>query len=336
MGSIQKNRISYFDNLRFFLILTVVVGHFADLMTSRSNISKSLFLWIYSFHMPLFIFISGIFHKNERILPKMLRLIMIGYLLKIFHFLTLRALKVDAALSYYGMDGFWWYVFVLAGYIGISYLLRKIDKRSIFVFSIILGLFSGYDPTLGDTFYASRFIVFYPFFVLGEMLSLRTHEPIKNRAPNWARLFGLLFLSLWAVLCVFKLNNVYMLRPLFTGRNPFGDRFGTWGFLYRGLCYVISLVTGFGVMCLVPEMKLPVITHLGKRTMQIYFWHDIIIQILMRLPFYSNIYESSFGKFTWLLLGVICTFVTGLKLFGFPTDQIIRASRYAQDQNTDK
>ena len=47
------NRIALWDNLKFFLVTCVVIWHFADQFTDVSNIYDSIFLFIYSFHIPL-------------------------------------------------------------------------------------------------------------------------------------------------------------------------------------------------------------------------------------------------------------------------------------------
>ena len=63
MNQIIK-REAYWDNVRFFLILAVVIGHFVDYNTAKSDLCKATYLFIYIFHMPTFIFISGFFSKN--------------------------------------------------------------------------------------------------------------------------------------------------------------------------------------------------------------------------------------------------------------------------------
>lgn len=331
MDTSKENRIFYYDNLKFFLILAVVVGHFIDEISPLPNSFKSLFLWIYSFHMPLFIFISGMFHKNERITPKVTKLVMIGFAIPISLLLVNLILGQSAGtISFFRSSALPWFVFVLAGYTVLSYLLRNMDQRSILIFSIIIGLFSGYDPSLEDTLFASRFFVFYPFFVLGNMVS--PNRPLKALEKRWVRALGILILALWAVICRFKLDSVYILRALFTGRNPFRDTFGQWAFLYRGLTYLITVLAGFGVMCLIPKKRIPVVTRFGGRTIQIYFWHYHFLKVFLLFGVGALFCADAFGKLTWLMIAVACTFVTGLKVFGFPTTQISRLSRYANNQ----
>lgn len=329
MSTQKDNRIFYYDNLRFFLILTVVVGHFAEIISPMPETFKSLFFWIYTFHMPMFIFLSGMFHKNDKIVPKVTRFVMIGFVLNVVMFLEKLAMGKNVSLAYFRLNGLPWYMFVLAGFTVLSYLLRNMDKRYILIFSIILGLFSGYDSSLGDTFAISRFIVYYPFFVLGNMIT--PDKPLKVLEKKWVRIIGIIVFVLWAAICVFKLDSVYILRPLLTGRNSFGDELGKWAFLYRGLTYAVTVIAGLGVMCVIPKGKIPVVTIVGGRTLQIYFWHYLILNVFIGIQLGATLCVDPFGKLIWLILAVVCTLVTGTKPFGFPTNQIVNACRYVKE-----
>ena len=66
----EKIRVPKWDNLKFFLILCVVVGHVIDLYVAESRAYRSLFALIYSFNMPAFLFIAGLF-QSERLIQKM-------------------------------------------------------------------------------------------------------------------------------------------------------------------------------------------------------------------------------------------------------------------------
>ena len=59
-------RIAKWDNLKLFLIFTVVVGHISDLFYGSCSDMKGLFVFIYTFHMPAFIFISGYLSKKPQ------------------------------------------------------------------------------------------------------------------------------------------------------------------------------------------------------------------------------------------------------------------------------
>lgn len=83
----NTKRIYKWDNLKCFLIVMVVIGHFVNQYAPISNTMKSLSLFIYSFHMPLFIFLSGLLQKKWGARhpfrwDKPIYYIMIGYTLK--------------------------------------------------------------------------------------------------------------------------------------------------------------------------------------------------------------------------------------------------------------
>lgn len=54
----NNKRVEYMDTLKGLLIILVVFGH--------TGIDSSIQKWIYSFHMPLFLIISGFFYKESR------------------------------------------------------------------------------------------------------------------------------------------------------------------------------------------------------------------------------------------------------------------------------
>lgn len=55
----KNSREKEIDNIRGFAILTVVLGHSLQACLGAEFDQNILFRYIYSFHMPLFIFISG-------------------------------------------------------------------------------------------------------------------------------------------------------------------------------------------------------------------------------------------------------------------------------------
>ena len=59
-------RIALFDNIKGLLIVFVVVGHVAHPVHNDNPAISALFDVIYLFHMPLFVFVSGLFAKHAK------------------------------------------------------------------------------------------------------------------------------------------------------------------------------------------------------------------------------------------------------------------------------
>lgn len=60
---IGLSRDKYWDSLKFFLIFLVVYGHCIEAYSPEGSINRAIYNLIYTFHMPLFIFVSGRFSQ---------------------------------------------------------------------------------------------------------------------------------------------------------------------------------------------------------------------------------------------------------------------------------
>lgn len=323
---LTKQRTALWDNLRFLLILTVVIGHFADSITASSPISKSLMLFIYSFHMPLFIYISGLFHKNSRISEKIVSYLAIYVVFKIALFAVRRCTGIDTTFQLLVTDDIPWFMFALAVYVALGYLLRNVNLKFVLVIWVLTACFVGYDETIGDLLVLSRIIIFFPFYLLG-MLTDREKLERFLKKPS-LKVLGAVVLAVWGLVCLLDLNDVYILRHLFTARNPFREDLGGWGCLYRLGCYVLSGVTGLACMLITPSRELGPITRFGQRTLQVYFWHNLIRTVILQ----AGLHELCLtlgrpGVILWsLVLPTALTLLLCLKPFRFPTDQLLQLS----------
>ena len=317
------NRIALWDNLKFFLVTCVVIGHFADQFTNVSKIYDSIFLFIYSFHIPLFIFIAGLMFKNRNITAKAIFYISIGFSYKIVSAIVERLLgtvKVEFFLLWDG--GLSWFMFALAAYIVILKIIEKQNKEYILVFSIVLACFVGYDPGIGDFLYLSRIIIFFPFFLSGVLLQNFDIVSFKDKNFKYKFLAGLIVL-VWLGLCIYEVDRVYGLRYLFTGRNPFFPRIMSYAPLVRLASYIISFSMGFSLVMLMPNRRMFLITDMGKNSINVYFWHMHIYYILNKVFNISNVFNYGVsGKLAFLLMAVLLSMILSHKIFSFPIRQI--------------
>lgn len=172
----RTKREAYYDNLKFWLITIVVIGHFVEFYMNENAVCRWLWYYIYIFHMPLFIFVTALFLKSTinrkpfRI-DKILSYLIVCYFMKV----TILLLKqywfgVEQEFSIFDGEGPWWFLFVIAAYIPITYLLRDVKKTYVFFGSIIAALIIGFDDTVFTYMTLSRLVVGYPFFYAGYCL----------------------------------------------------------------------------------------------------------------------------------------------------------------------
>ena len=74
-------RIAYIDFLKAFAIATVLLGHSVEQLSGDAFWDHPIWAFLYSFHMPLFMFVSGLFFKSA--LRKDFRTVLVGKLVQL-------------------------------------------------------------------------------------------------------------------------------------------------------------------------------------------------------------------------------------------------------------
>lgn len=121
----NKIRDSYWDSLKFNLILLVVLGHTLEIVVTDGSFSRALYNSIYLFHMPLFIFVSGRFsHVKDtksfnRSIFKLLETLIIFQIIRSFVIpfiwgdnIEWKYLIVPNWILWYLMSLIWWRIMV--------------------------------------------------------------------------------------------------------------------------------------------------------------------------------------------------------------------------------
>ena len=334
-NTLSKERIYVFDNIKCLAILLVVIGHAIDFLAKQDGnwLEKSLFLTIYSVHMPLFIFISGLFVKpmdKSTAFPKqkVISFVLIGIVLRIVN--SLFRLLIGMKMNYAVMDmydSFAWFMWAMAVFTSILWLFREYDTKILLLLAVTVGCMAGYDKFLGDEFALMRIVVFFPVFVVGYMTT--PEMLVKFFSKPWFKVVSALIVAGFVTLFFLNHDIYSYLRPMFTGRNSFtvlGDYYN-YGCIVRFGCYIISGVFGFAVMCLVPNKNLGFISYTGSKTLQIYFWHRFFLLLLERFGLYNRIEVltgETISTALYLIIAVAITFICALPLFAFPTKQLLK------------
>lgn len=327
MEAIKKERSFYIDNVKSVLIFFVVIAHFAEVAISHSDIFKSMFLWLYSFHMPLFIFITGYLSKNtisnkEKTKKRIIEYFFLYFLLNFVLFIGKALDREKSSFNLFDETGVPWYLLSVAIMYLISFLLQNYNQKTIFIFAIVLALFTGYDKEIGDWFALSRTIVFFPFFLIGQNVN---EDILFNLTTNKKIKFCSIIIILFSILIYFVFpDKIMLLRPLLTGRNAYSslnDSIEFWGPALRLIVYLIAIILSVAILSIIPKCNLRYFSEIGRRTLPIYFFHRVILYSFSGLNIYGILQSKAgtfFDNFIWLVLAVFCTIILSLPIFEKP------------------
>lgn len=222
-------------------------------------------------------------------------------------------------------------MFATAIFISVTYLLRNVDKRLVLLTSIVIAIFAGYDPDIGDFLVLSRVFCFYPFYYLGSIIN---QKAVKKLTENKAvKIISSLCLVEWLLLCYVGIDKLCILKGFLTGRNAYKIIFREeninviYGGLVRGFQYILVVCTSIGCISIIPRKKIPVILDLGKKTLQVYFWHRVVLFYLSEFGFVNYICATVAGQCAYLVLSLVMTLILSCKIFSFPTAFIIKLSK---------
>ena len=84
------NRIEKWDNLKALMIFCVVAGHILYVYTGSSGAAKGIYLFLYTFHMPVLIFLSGMFSRHtirEKKMEKVIEYVFVYVVMKFLEYI---------------------------------------------------------------------------------------------------------------------------------------------------------------------------------------------------------------------------------------------------------
>lgn len=308
MSSLERN--PYFDNAKLVLIFLVVFGHMIQPFIDGSSGINTLYIWIYTFHMPAFIFLAGFYAKgsgNRIYIAKLAKKLLVPYL--IFQFLY------TVFYFFIGKDGWqtgvfyphWslWFLCSLFGWHILLSLFKKIPALLSVSLAVLLGLIVGYFGEIGHTFSLSRTFVFFPFFLLGYWLTEAHVMWLKRRSMKIVSLMVMLIVGT-AIYFVPDFNSGWLLAS-----KSYGDLgMPAYGGLARLLVYVTSAIMAMSIFAWIPQ-KNSWLTHLGTRTLYVYLLHGFFIQLFREADVFQV--NSVFGLLGIGLLSAVIVLLLSTK-----------------------
>lgn len=279
-----KERIAYLDNARYWVMLLVVIGHSLTQYVDMDS-ARGVYVWIYSFHMPLFILISGYLAQSYRGSPRQVRrlvsTLVVPYLLVETSLQVIFRHYTDEPERLMLLSPQWLAWFLAALFVWrlttpIWNALRYPITTSIAI-SLLVGLIE-----VPNVLALSKVLGFLPFYVIGLHM---TQERFERLADLRIRVASAVLLVGSFVVCYLYSRN-WEIDWLLWKRRYDEDPLGATaleGMTQRAELLVVGLVLTFAALSLIPRHR-SWYSAMGERTLYAYLLHGYMI-LLLRYEF---------------------------------------------------
>lgn len=320
----MKKRIALWDNLKFLLIILVVFGHYAQQLRANSEILQGMYISVYSFHMPAFIFVTGLFSKravNEKDIAKILPYLTCFFATSVILFVIKIIIGWSPVFELFSPAALPWYLMSMFFMFLITMLVKDYKPQYIFVLSLLIGIMCGYCKTDNPDFLTwMRTIVFYPFFYLGYSLDKEKIEKATNKI--YVKISAIVFFVVLNILIFSFPKQADILSKLNTARHTYSQlkAFGPLGWAYRALAYAISFAAIFLLISLIPRKRIKGITQFGTRTLGIYMFHYVVIYLLIYTLKIQDVFRSILPngwEYLIIPLSILTAYFCGNRGFNF-------------------
>ena len=303
-------RNTYWDSAKFVLIFLVVYTHTISPYRPDSQFNAAFYNLVYSFHMPLFIFISGRFshiRNKEKYKSRTIKLLETYLVFQLF-FIAISFLSGKSLSISYFTKPFWiyWYLLALVYWRLMVYFIPPKwlqQRKTILILSICISLLGGYIP-IGYHMSIHRAMCFLPFFVMGYYSTDIDLRKYINKIPSYIAVGILIaffaFTSITTghdyVLYIFCPYREWEESPVFTVTTfP----------IIR--CMLLGSAVILSVMALRLVRDNSFFAKWGEKTLFIYIFHALALKLLFPL-----INRNYLPQNEWLLLVYAILIIMGL------------------------
>lgn len=265
-----------FDNMKVLLITLVVFGHALEEFgtTGKLGLIRAV---IYSFHMPLFIFISGYFSKSDAKPEKLLKTTIIPFIIFNTIWLFTQGTAINKINFFKPIYVFWYLLSLFFWRVTVKYFDRV---KGIVILAFIVGIYCGCIGEAERFFSISRTVSFFPYFILGYKFKKESIEKIRKIPKIYSLILLIVAFAVTVYLNIRGIMPVKMYELIQSYRATKLDNMQ--GMVLRGTIYIISTIIIFALVNLIPDNEFPV-TIYGQRTLCIYVLSSFVIIPIHRL-----------------------------------------------------
>ena len=284
-----SSRNAFYDNLKFVLIVLVVIGHLSGPLREHDPMLKAFWQWIYLFHMPAFIFVSGVFSKRLYTKERGLRVNVIAFYILMGVLLFTALWAWGHLYNYYpvfdllNMGAIPWYFYAMAAFGCLLPIVSKIRGgwKAVVPLSVALAVGAGFIDRFDDFLALGRIFTYAPFYFAGYFTSISGYADwLKNaRKARWPVILALACMVGLFVFMAFGPKGIpSVMSGMATGHNPYSHYPKYPMEMLAGLrlaSLAIAAVMIVSLSLIVPQRKCAM-SGLGSRTLQVYVFHPFV------------------------------------------------------------
>lgn len=274
----MKQRIDYIDRMKGLAIFLVVMGHVYGMAFAQSD--DVAYRVISSFHMPLFMFLSGLVACSGVVAPywgigklsKKLKGLLLPLI--VFGMCFTTTISKDFLTSLIGFlespnkNGYWYLMTLAVFYVSLSLYRLNVKQKWYIDVALAIAIWGGmfalwkYTAQTKDYFCMLNCGNFYPFFILGVMTT-KYNLLDKMHKANW--LFSLCIVAYAFLFCV---------------DMPFHALVSLNKHIFLPFCMVYIVVNLFVGRHGAMSYGEKILDFVGKRTLDIYVIHYFFINMI--------------------------------------------------------
>ena len=267
-----KIRDSYICNVKAFFMLLVITGHLLECKLENETI-RFLYKLIYSVHMPLFAYVTGLGAKSISRCRKQCISSLRYYLLiqgsVMLYFYVIKGSRCHLLTPYWHV----WFLLAMVWWSLGGWLCLYLKKKGIPWAVLTIGAMAGAClcgavTSIGRFLSLSRAIVFFPYYVMG-MCGLGEKLPVKK---TWS-LLALIPAILGIDYITSHVSYVFLYQAAGFGMG----RLWT-GITGRLVCMLTAISLGSLFLAWIPQKKL-LCTKLGIDTLPVYIFHVCFVPL---------------------------------------------------------
>lgn len=272
-----------------------------------SFLAKRIYEWIYIFHMPVFVFLSGYFvnlnldikiYFKKILINIIFPLVIFELIYESFNFLVLGGLSgyLKALAPYWIL----WYLLSLFSWYLLLPLYNSLRFPLALLLAVIVTLVAGYVGSIGMQFSLSRTLYFFPFFLCGYYFST---SGLRKKFNNQFIVNKILALSFFVFLFVLVYVKSGIQVSVLYGSSAYEQGLGLYPMLNRFLLLVVGLVSSVALLNIFP-FGLKYLEKWGKNSLIIFLLHPLFLKIISHFSFFIKCRD--FNGF-WILVVLLIT-----------------------------